>query len=211
MKTAFLEHGLTRRRGILLQSGNCRSVEENAWVDVARTVPVRMAEHGVGNEGWRMDRLQDGSSGSGDFEMAFRTGTVRATFLGAATQGFALLEIVLAIALFSIVAVGMTRALDQIAQTSKQSRQEAQVLRVLESVLAEVAHQPALKETTVNFPKSADGVDARASIVKVKLVTKDKTELASMFKVEAEAWLETGFKRSLKRRMETYVYSPHSP
>jgi Tfp pilus assembly protein PilE len=130
---------------------------------------------------------------------------------GSAAQGFALLEIVLAIALFSIVAVGMTRALDQIAQTSKQSRQEAQVLRVLESVLAEVAHQPALKETTVNFPKSADGVDARASIVKVKLVTKDKTELDSMFKVEAEAWLETGFKRSLKRRMETYVYSPHSP
>lgn len=125
--------------------------------------------------------------------------------------GFALLEVILALALFSIVAVGMTRALDQIAQTSKQSRQEAQVLRVLESVLAEVSHQPELKETSVNFPKSADGVDASARIVKVKLLTKDKTELDHMFKIQAEAWLETGFKRALKRRMETYVYSPHSP
>ncbi len=124
--------------------------------------------------------------------------------------GFALLEIILALALFSMVAVGMTQALDQIAQTSKQARQEAQVLRVLESVLAEVSHQPELKPTSVSFPKSADGVDARASISKVKLMTKDKTELDHMFKVEAEAWLETGFKRSLKRRMETYVYSPQS-
>ncbi|MBB5038002.1 hypothetical protein [Prosthecobacter dejongeii] len=121
-----------------------------------------------------------------------------------------MLEIILALGLFSLVAVGMTQALDQIANTSKQSRQEAQLLRVLESVLAEVSHQPELKATTVSFPQSVDGVDARASIVKVKLMTKDKTELDHMFHVQAEAWLETGLKKSLRRRMETYVYSPHS-
>lgn len=117
----------------------------------------------------------------------------------------------MALGLFSIVAVGMTQALDQIAQTSKQARQEAQVLRVLESVLAEVSHQPELKPTSVSFPKSADGVDAKASISKVKLMTKDKTELDHMFLIRAEAWLETGLKKSLKRHMEAYVYSPNSP
>ena len=205
-----------------MDSGNCRNAEVNARVEgsdgsarVSRAVfgvpPKTVMGGGLGvdweGEGRRVSGdgfPRDAKNGTQD--ACAPRGRVRST-----GSGFALLEIVLAIALFSIVAVGMTRALDQIAQTSKQSRQEAQVLRVLESVLAEVAHQPALKETTVNFPKSADGVDARASIVKVKLVTKDKTELASMFKVEAEAWLETGFKRSLKRRMETYVYSPHSP
>ncbi|HEY1052882.1 MAG TPA: prepilin-type N-terminal cleavage/methylation domain-containing protein [Prosthecobacter sp.] len=136
---------------------------------------------------------------------------VRSFCGGRSARGFALLEVLLALALFSIVAVGMTRALDQIAQTSTQSRQEAQVLRVLESVLAEVSHQPELKPTTVSFAKSADGVDSRASISKVKLVTRDKTELDHMFRIEAEAWLETGRKKSLRRRMETYVYSPHSP
>lgn len=126
--------------------------------------------------------------------------------------GFALLEIILAMALFSIVAVGMTRALDQIAQTTKSSRQEAQVLRVLESVLAEVAHQPELKPRTISFPKTSDGIDASASIEKVRLFTQDKAELDKMFRIRAEAWLADGAsKRQLKRQMETYVYSPASP
>ena len=128
------------------------------------------------------------------------------------SHGFALLEIILAMALFSIVAVGMTRALDQIAQTTKSSRQEALVLRVLESVLAEVAHQPELKPHTVTFPKTADGIDSSASIEKVRLFTQDKAELDKMFLIHAEAWLDEGTsKRRLKRQMETYVYSPASP
>jgi hypothetical protein len=106
----------------------------------------------------------------------------------------------------------MTRALDQIAQTTKSSRQEAQVLRVLESVLAEVAHQPELKPRTISFPKTSDGIDASASIEKVHLFTQDKAELDKMFRVRAEAWLADGAsKRRLKRQMETYVYSPTSP
>lgn len=126
-------------------------------------------------------------------------------------RGFALLEIVLALGLFSLVAVGMTRALDQIARTSKQARQEAQVLRVLESVLAEVSHQPELKAASVGFPKTSDGVDASASIEKIRLFTQDKVELDKMFRIRAEAWIEDGGRRALKRHMETYVYSPHSP
>ena len=126
--------------------------------------------------------------------------------------GFALLEIVMALGLFSLVAVGMTRALDQIARTSKQTRQEAQVLRVLESVLAEVAHQPELKAGGVSFPKTADGVDANASIEKIRLFTQDKVELDKMFRIRAEAWIQLDSRKPvLRRHMETYVYSPHSP
>lgn len=124
--------------------------------------------------------------------------------------GFALLEIIMALGLFCLVAVGMTQALDQIARTSKQARQEAQVLRVLESVLAEVSHQPQLKPAALSFPKSADGVDATASIARARLMTKDKAELDHMFHVRAEAWLDDGHKKVLTRRMETYVYSPAS-
>jgi len=128
-----------------------------------------------------------------------------------ANQGFALLEILMALALFSMVAVGMTRALDQIAQAAGSSRKEAQVLRVLESVLAEVAHQPVLKPKTVTFPKTADEIDASATIEKVKLFTQDKVELNNIFRITAEAWLADGTKKAMKRRMETYVYSPTSP
>lgn len=126
-------------------------------------------------------------------------------------RGFALLEIVLAMALFSLVAVGMTRALDQIARTSKQARREAQVLRVLESVMAEASRQPVLVPGRAEFPKTADGVDAVAVIEKARLVNQDKVELDKMFYVRAEAWLQDGGRRVLKRSMETYVYSPQSP
>ena len=58
-------------------------------------------------------------------------------------QGFLLLEVVLALALFSTIAVAMTAALNQMAVASRSSRAEGRVLRALESVVAEVAHQPA--------------------------------------------------------------------
>ena len=133
------------------------------------------------------------------------------TCTASSAPGFALLEIILALALFSLVAVGMTQAIVGIAKTSNQARQEAQVLRVLESVLAEVAHQPEFKATSITFNPTADGIDASATIEKVKLITKDKVELDHMFRIRAEAWITDGRARRLKRSMETYVYSPNSP
>jgi type II secretory pathway pseudopilin PulG len=127
------------------------------------------------------------------------------------SSGFALLEILLAIALFAMVAGGMTMALNGIARTTTQARQEAQVLRVLESVLAEVAHLPEFKAMKYQFPKTADNIDAAASIEKVRLLTKDKVELDHMFRIHAEAWISEGGSRRLVRTMQTYVYSPNSP
>jgi len=125
-------------------------------------------------------------------------------------SGFALLEILLAIALFALVAVGMTQALDGIARTTTAARQEAQVLRVLESVLAEVTHQPELKAGHLSFPKNADKIDASANIEKVRLITQDKVELDHIFRIHAEAWMSDGAARRIVRSMETYVYSPSS-
>ncbi len=82
---------------------------------------------------------------------------------------------------------------------------------MLESVLAEVSHQPELKPGRVSFSKTDDGVEAAASIEKVRLFNQDKVELDKMFLISAEAWLDDGRRHSLKRRMETYVYSPLSP
>ncbi|MFO1482967.1 MAG: hypothetical protein U1F71_06320 [Verrucomicrobiaceae bacterium] len=124
--------------------------------------------------------------------------------------GFALLEILLAIALFALVSVGMTQAIDGIAKTTTAARQEAQVLRVLESVLAEVAHQPEFKAAHISFPKNGDKIDASATIEKVRLITKDKVELDHIFRVRAEAWISDGPTRRIVRNMETYVYSPNS-
>lgn len=126
-------------------------------------------------------------------------------------QGFVLLEIILALGLFSLVAVAMTRALDQIAQTSKAVRSEGQVLRVMESVLAEVAHQPELKVGSYPFEAGADGVEAVATISQTELRTRNKARLDHVFQIRVKAWIPDGRAQTLAREMETYVYSPHSP
>lgn len=125
--------------------------------------------------------------------------------------GFVLLEILFAIGLFSIVAVAMTRALDQMANTSKIARREGQVMRVLESVLAETVHQPKLKPGGVHFDAGADGVEADVSIERIELLTRNKQKLDHMFLISAQAWIPDGRNKVLQRSMETYVYSPNSP
>lgn len=126
-------------------------------------------------------------------------------------RAFVLLEIMLAIALFSMVAVSMTRALDQVARTSRAARSEGQVLRVLESVLAEVSHQPKLKIGSVHFDAGADGVEATASIEHIELLTRNKQKLDHMFLIRVNAWIPDGRSHLFAREMETYVYSPNSP
>lgn len=127
------------------------------------------------------------------------------------SAGFVLLEVMLALAIFATVAVGMTNALDQMARSARSSRQEAQVLRVLESVLAEVAHQPELKPKSFSFPVTDDRIGASASIQKIEPITKAKVKLDHMFLIRAEAWYQDGREQLMKRSMETYVYSPNSP
>lgn len=126
-------------------------------------------------------------------------------------SGFVLLEVILALALFVLVAVGMTQALGQMARTSTTARQEAQVLRQLESVLAEVRHQPELKKGSFDFPVNEQGIAATATVQEVELYTKDKVKLDHMFLVRAEAWIRDGRDQLLRRAMESYVYSPNSP
>ena len=125
--------------------------------------------------------------------------------------GFVLLEVVLALGLFALVAVGMTRALNQIAQTSKMSRMEARVLRVLESVLAETSHHPEIEPGTFTFDNRDDQVEARVEISKAILITQDEAELDRMLRIQAEAWIEDAGDRVMERTLETYVYAPHSP
>jgi type II secretory pathway pseudopilin PulG len=126
-------------------------------------------------------------------------------------RGFVLLEIVIALGLFSLVAVSLTQALDQVAKTSKIARDESRVMRVLESVLAQVAHRPELEEGSDDFKSTADGVEASARIKKIKLLTRNKAELEKMYSIQVTAWITDGLKgKLLERSMETYVYSPQS-
>jgi type II secretory pathway pseudopilin PulG len=126
-------------------------------------------------------------------------------------RAFVLLEVVLALALFAAVAVSMTSAINGIAVASRSARQEARVLRAMESVLAQVAHQPELKEGSSSFPPNAEGVTAEAIVEKAGLETLNKARMEHMFRITVNAWIQDGRDRVMKRRIETYVYAPDSP
>jgi type II secretory pathway pseudopilin PulG len=134
----------------------------------------------------------------------------RQTTVTGTRAGFVLLEIVFALALFGIVCVSLSEALQQIARTSQVVRKEGQVIRVLESVLAEVSHAPEFKPGSFRFDPGADGVAAEASISKIKLFTKNKQELDHLFRIHVQAWIPDGREKTVKREMETFVYSPNS-
>ena len=125
-------------------------------------------------------------------------------------RGFVLLEIVMALGLCALLAVGMTQALEQISQTSKLARQEAQLLRALDSALAEVVHQPEFKQASYRFARSDDGIDAAATVERVELFTQEKMLLDKMYRIQVDAWITDGAEEVLRRSIETYVYSPQS-
>jgi predicted amidohydrolase len=121
-----------------------------------------------------------------------------------------MLEIVMALGLFALVAVGMTQALDQIAQTSKLVRQEAQLLRALDSALAQVVHLPEFTKASYSFPESDEGIESAAVIERAELYTQEKALLDKMYRIQVEAWIKDGTEVVLRRGIETYVYSPQS-
>ena len=125
-----------------------------------------------------------------------------------ATGGFVLLEVILALALFGLVAVSMTSAINQMALASRSARQEGQVLRRMESVLAEVSHQAELRPDVRSYPANDEGVSVEATIEEAKLLTKLKATLDHEFRVTVDAWIQDGRQRLMKRHVEIFVYAP---
>ncbi len=128
-----------------------------------------------------------------------------------APRGFVLLEVVLALALFGMVATSLTTAINQISIASNSARQESRVLRAMESVLAQVSHQMELKPGASTFPPNSEGVSAEAIVQKAELETRGKARMDHMFRIIVNAWIVDGRQKVMKRQIETYVYAPDSP
>ena len=196
----------------IARAGGCQGWSQGFRRSLRMGLWVRRLRGLVGGDwGWGFDGRASGGEGLGGW---VRAGGVFNDRLKALLQrgrrGFVLLEIVMALGLFALVAVGMTQALDQIAQTSKLGRQEAQLIRALDSALAQVVHLPEFKKSSYTFPESDDGIEAKASIERVELYTQEKALLDKMYRVQVEAWIKDGTEIVLQRGIETYVYSPQS-
>lgn len=108
--------------------------------------------------------------------------------------GMTLLEVVLALAVFSIAALALVGSLNQIATVGVDSQRLLEIEQSLESLIDEYGKTPQLRELDEALEPGADSVQYRVVIQLIKdLRNQDGRFLQGMFRIQASArWDEGG-------------------
>jgi len=120
-------------------------------------------------------------------------------------SGFVLLEVILALALFTTVATAMTIAMNQLAASTLSARRESILLRRLQSEVAEIAHQPRLDLGRSESPPDPQGVAVTREIERIEAKSESGVVLDGLYRIRVSASMSSGpVKRDdLVREMET--------
>ena len=99
-----------------------------------------------------------------------------------------LLEVVLALAVFSIAALALVGTLNQISEAAVESQTLLEVEQSLESLIDEYGKMPQMRNLEENIKAGADGVAYHVKVEQVKdLRNKEGLFLPNMFRIEATA------------------------
>ena len=121
------------------------------------------------------------------------------------TAGFALLEVLMALALFASVATALATALQKLAVYSRQAQQETLLLRRLESALVETASIRPLAPGRSVLAVDASGVSLVVEVSPEPLRNQKGEILTDLYRITATARLSPG---DLERRLEQVVHAP---
>lgn len=121
-------------------------------------------------------------------------------------RGFLLLEVILALAVFSAAATGFAVALHQMAKAAALAQSEMRITRILDSALAEAVSLPVLEEGTTTVAVGQTGMEMATTIKILEgLENKDGEALQEMFLITVTiSWYETS--ESKQRSAETWRY-----
>lgn len=123
------------------------------------------------------------------------------------TGAFILLEVILAVGLFGMIAVGFTTALQQIALGALRSGDEMRLQRVLETLLTEASKASELEPGDFSIKTDERGVYYSREIVELELENMDGSPLEGMFRVVVRAqWDSPNGDR--ERLVEIIRYEP---
>ena len=123
-------------------------------------------------------------------------------------SGFILLESILALALFAIVAVGFTVAIQQVAFTANRSGESMRIQRVLETLLTEASKVVRFEEVEEGLGQDEKGVYYSKLIEEVELLNMDEQELQNMWRIAIVAEWEDASGRSMQNVAEMIRYEP---
>ncbi len=112
--------------------------------------------------------------------------------LHGARRGFLLLEMILALAVFSMAATGFIVALHQMGKTASLAQSELRITRILESALDETLSLPVLEEGENSTEVGETGIQLTTSIKLMDdLKNQDGQLLQEMYHIEVRArWFE---------------------
>jgi len=122
--------------------------------------------------------------------------------------GFTLLEVLLALALFGMMMVGLTRALDLIVTGAVRNGQEVKMIRNLETLLTEASKGAELEETDRHLDE-VEGVSYHLLITEMveQIYNMEEEPLEDMWRIAITATYERNG-RLVERVAETYRYEP---
>ena len=106
-------------------------------------------------------------------------------------RGFALLEVLLAVAVFSMAATGFVVALHKTGEVAAATQREVRITRALESALHEALSLPTLEEGKTTLELEDSGMEIDTLIEPIEIENQDGQLLQEMFLIEVTVfWLE---------------------
>jgi type II secretory pathway pseudopilin PulG len=121
-------------------------------------------------------------------------------------RGFLLLEVILALAVFSAAATGFAVALHQMAKAAGLAQSELRITRILDSALDEALSLPTLEEGTTTAQVGKSDIEMATTIeILDKFENQDGVLLQEMYLITVTArWYEFGEWK--ERSAETWRY-----
>ena len=123
-------------------------------------------------------------------------------------RGFILLESILALALFSIVAVGFTVAIQQVAFTANRSGESMRIQRTLETLLTEASKVVRFEAVEEGIGQDEKGVYYSKLIEEVELQNMDEQQLQNLWRIAIIAEWEDASGRTMENVAEMIRYEP---
>lgn len=131
--------------------------------------------------------------------------------LAKARGAWLLMEVVIALAVFSAAVVSFVVALNQTAEVSLLAQSRSHVWRLLEGAVMEAMTEPELYENAYQYKLDELSMNISVTVTPLELQTQDSTELSDMWLIVVNAdWIQDGEVHTEKVEVWRYgkMYQP---
>jgi prepilin-type N-terminal cleavage/methylation domain-containing protein len=122
-------------------------------------------------------------------------------------SAYVLLEVIIALTVFAIVATGLASALHSSLDAANMLRRQAAIRRGLESILVEAKAKPKREEMLFAYKDEALGVEFRSELQELKWVNRRRKPVTGLYILRALA-TDLRLGKRVHDSAEVYVYRP---